>query len=51
MPWEPLGSDAIEEGHDVVTPGNYSSSKNLEKEVCGLQREFIRMFAVAENYY
>lgn len=38
LPWEPLGPNAKEEGHGVVTPGNYSSSKKLKQEVCGLQR-------------
>ena len=39
LPWGPLGPYAEKEGHEVVTPGNYSSSKNLKKEVCGLQKK------------
>ena len=39
LPREPLGPDAEQEGHEVVAPGNYSSSKDLEQEVCGLRRK------------
>lgn len=39
LPREPLGPNAKEEGHEVVTPGNYSSRKKLKQEVCGLQRK------------
>lgn len=38
LPWKPLGPYAEEKWHAVVTPGNHSSSKELEQEVCGLQR-------------
>lgn len=39
FPWKPLGPDAVEERHEVVSPGNYRGGKNLEQEVCGLERE------------
>lgn len=39
LPREPPGPNAKEEGHEVVTPGNYSSRKKLKQEVCSLQRK------------
>lgn len=38
FPWKPPVPDAEQERHVVISPGNDGCSKDLEQEVCGLQR-------------